>query len=427
LTLSFAINIIIGNKNRYKKKGGGRKAKKLNGLVGLCKKVNKLTKRRITMFSVNGKRLITVSLSLFVLFGVVSLSGCPTLAPMSSTKLEIGGDLVAGVLEAWNEDWYKFEVDKENTPLLLIFKNMGDADDAWLGYQINWYYKNKRDLVLLESIEVPPTGPANPNNIIIEDKARIFWVAPYKGTYQIRLYGYAQPVSENKKYQLPYMIGLAKPETYTDATEIAAGSVKEVNVVGDVISIFKLNASAGSIYRIRIEDTLSPDIVEPANTLEDIDVKIVRMDTDGDVTTVYNGKDALIDYTLATHSTDQNKYYLILENEYELGNVKVKITFEQISAGTLSASATANTITITGKEAKAYKLQVESGKTYTVTLQNTTGVTASLVKVESNGTQSQISPQFSVPNDNTNEYYLALKGIDESTSASVSVTFNTVT
>jgi len=378
------------------------------------------------MVTINSRSLISGSLCLFVLVGVISLSGCPTLVPMSSTKLEIGGDLVAGVLEAWKENWYKFEVDKENTPLLLIFKNMADADDAWLGYQINWYYKNKSDLILLESIEVPPTGPANPDNIIIEDKARTFWVAPYKGTYLIRLYGYAQPVSENKKYQLPYMIGLAKPETYNDATEIAAGSMKETNVIGDVISIFKLSASAGSIYRIRIEDTLSPDIVEPANTLKDIDVRIVRMDTYGHVTTVYNGKTTLTDYILATHSTDQNKYYLILKNGDEFGNVKVKITFEQIFAGTLSASATANIVTIMGKEAKAYKLQVDSEKTYTVKLENTTGVTASLIKVESNGTQSQLPSLFTVPSNNTNEYYLALKGIDESTSAPVSITFNTV-
>jgi len=377
------------------------------------------------MITINSRSLISGSLCLFVLVGVISLSGCPTLAPMSSTKLEIGGDLVAGVLEAWKEDWYKFEVDKENTPLLLILKNMADADDAWLGYQINWYYKNKSDLILLESIEVPPTGPANPNNIIIEDKARTFWVAPYKGTYLIRLYGYAQPVSENKKYQLPYMIGLAKPETYNDATEIAAGSMKETNVIGDVISIFKLSASAGSVYRIRIEDTLSPDIVEPANTL--IDVSIVRMDKDGHVTTVYNGKTTLTDYILATHSKDQNKYYLILKNGDEFGNVKVKITFEQIFAGTLSASATANTVTITGKEAKAYKLQVDSEKTYTVKLENTTGVTASLIKVGPDGTQSPLtSLSFTVPSNNTNEYYLALKGIDGNTSASVRITFNTV-
>jgi len=154
------------------------------------------------MVTLSSKNLISACFSLFIVFGAVLLSGCPTLAPMSSTKLEIGGDLVAGVLEAWKEVWYKFEVDKENTPLLLIFKNMADADDAWLGYQINLYYKNKSDLVLLESIEVPPTGPANPDNIIIEDKARAFWVAPYKGTYQIRLYGYAQPVSENKKISI---------------------------------------------------------------------------------------------------------------------------------------------------------------------------------------------------------------------------------
>jgi len=223
------------------------------------------------------------------------------------------------------------------------------------------------------------------------------------------------------------MIGLAKPETYNDATEIAIGSVKEVNVVGDIISIFKLNASAGSIYRIKIEDTIDPNIVAPENTLEGIDVKIVRMDADGDVTTVYTEKATLTDYLLATHTTDQNKYYLILENEDEFGNVKIKITFEQVLAGNLSASSTANTVTITGKEAKAYKLQVESEKTYTVTLQNMTGVTAGLIKVESNGTQSFLTfPTFIVPSDNTNEYYLVLKGIDESTSASVSVTFNTV-
>ncbi|MGC9053184.1 MAG: hypothetical protein ACP5KS_04790, partial [Candidatus Hydrogenedens sp.] len=213
---------------------------------------------------------------------------------------------------------------------------------------------------------------------------------------------------------------------YNDATEIAVGTVKEVNVVGDVISIFKLNVSAGSVYRIRIEDTIDPNIVEPDNTLSDIDVRIVRMDADGDVSNVYNDKATLTDYTLATHSTDQNKYYLILENADEFGNVKVKITFEQILAGTLSASSTANTIPITGKEAKSYKLQVESAKTYTVTLQNTTGVTASLIKVDSNASQSQLSfPTFVVPSDNTNEYYLTLKGTDESTSASVNVTFNT--
>lgn len=379
------------------------------------------------MVSVNSKNLVSGSLCVFVLFSVVFLSGCPTMAPLSSTKLEIGGDLVAGVLEAWKEVWYKFEVDKENTPLLLIFKNMGDVDNAWLGYQINLYYKNKSDLVLLESIEVPPTGPANPNNIIIEDKARTFWVAPYKGTYQIRIYGYAQPVSENKKYQLPYMIGLAKPETYNDATEIAVGSVKETNVIGDVISIFKLNASAGSVYRVRIEDTISPDIVEPGNTLADINVRIVRMDADGDVTTVYTDKTTLIDYTLATHTSDQYKYYLILGNGDEFGNVKVRITFEQILAGTLSASSNANIVTITGKEAKAYRLQVESTKIYTVNLENTTGVSASLIKVDSNGTQSPMTlPIFTVPGDNTNEYYLILKGTDESTSTSVGVTFNTI-
>lgn len=363
-------------------------------------------------------------------FSLLLFSGCPTLAPMSSTKLEIGGELVSGVLEAWKEDWYRFEVDKDNTPLLLIFKNVADADEAWLGYQINFYYKAKSGLMLLESIEVPPTGPANPDNIVIEDKDREFWVAPYKGTYQIRVYGYAQPVSENKKYQLPYMIGLAKPETYSDATEITAGSVKEVNVIGDILSIYKLNVSAGSVYRIRIEDTIDPNIVAPENTLQDIDVAIVRMDTDGDVSPVYNDKATLLDYTLATHTSDQYKYYLILGNEDEFGNVKVKITFEQILTGTLSASATANTVTIAGKEAKAYKLQVESGKIYSVILQNTTGVSASLITVESNGSQDTLSTlpfTIIVPTNNTNEYYLTLKGVDESTSASVSVTFNSTT
>ncbi|MGC9053477.1 MAG: hypothetical protein ACP5KS_06290, partial [Candidatus Hydrogenedens sp.] len=76
------------------------------------------------MVSIKSKNLITVCFSLFIVFSAILFSGCPTLAPMSSTKLEIGGDLVAGVLEAWKDVWYKFEVDKENTPLLLIFKNM---------------------------------------------------------------------------------------------------------------------------------------------------------------------------------------------------------------------------------------------------------------------------------------------------------------
>jgi len=363
----------------------------------------------------------------FGAFLTILLTGCPTSAPLNATKLEIGGNLEYGLLEAWKEDWYKFEVDKDDTPFILIFKNMRDIDmdNAWLGYQINWYYKAKGGLQLLEAIEKKPTGPANPNNIIIEDKARNFWVAPYKGTYYIRIYGYAQPVSENKKYQLPYMIGLAKPETYNDATELAVGTV-EVNVVGDVLSIFKLNASAGSVYRVKIEDTLDPNIVRPVNTLNNINVRIVRMDADGDVTTIYTDKTTLVDYTLTIHTTDQNKYYLILENTEELENVRVKITFEQILAGSLSASATANTIPINGKEAKAYKLLVESEKTYTVTLANLMGVSSSLIKVDSNGAQSQAYSPIIVPKDNTNEYYLILKGLDESTNASVSVTFNTL-
>lgn len=358
----------------------------------------------------------------------VLLSGCPTLTPMISTKLEIGGELVSGVLKAWKEDWYKFETNKDNTPLLLIFKNMADINDAWLGYQINLYYKSKDGLQLLESLEVPPTGPADPNNIIIEDKARTFWVAPYKGTYLIRVYGYAQPVSENKKYQLPYMIGLAKPETYSEATEIAVGYTGEVNVVGDILGIYKLNASASSVYRVRIEDTIDPNIVEPINTLEDIRATIVRMDADGDVSTVYSEKATLMDYTLATHTLDKYKYYLILGNVDEFGNVKVKISFEQILTGILSPSPTTNDISITGKEAKAYKLQVVSGKTYSITLQNTIGVSASVIKVEPSGSQSSLGLPTSIgPTGDTNEYYLVLKGTDESTLTLVSVTFKSTT
>jgi hypothetical protein len=155
--------------------------------------------------------------ALAVLVGVL-FSGCPTGAPMSTTKLEIGGEMVSDVLGAWKEKWYKFEIDADNTPFLLIFKNLDAADESWLGYQINWYYKGDNGLVLLSAMEEEPTGPANPNNVVIfENKERIFYVAPYKGTYYIRLYGYAQPTSENKKYELRYVIGLAKPETYAGA------------------------------------------------------------------------------------------------------------------------------------------------------------------------------------------------------------------
>ncbi len=368
--------------------------------------------------------LSTISMASICII-IVLFTGCPTLAPLSSTKLEIGGNPVSSVIEAWKEEWYRFEVDKDNTPLILIFKNLGGADDAWLGYQINWYYKAKGGLQLLNSIEVPPTGPANPDNIIIEDKARNFWVAPYKGKYYIRIYGYAQPVSGNKKYTLPYMIALAKPETYDDATELATGVVKEVNVVGDILSIFKLNVSPGAVFRIRVEDTLDDNIVKPINTLKNINVTIVRRNEDGNVFTLYTAQEInQIDYTLAVHTNDKNKYFLILENTYELGNTKIKITFGNILVGTLTASNTAQSISIKGKEGKAYKLQVESGKIYSVTLETIEDTSYSIIKVDANGNQSTVQTnQLSIPSGNTNEYYLVLNGKYESTSATVSVLF----
>ncbi len=389
----------------------------------------KLTKNRGEGTMVSREKNLFNVLSLIVVFCLTGLlfSGCPLGAPINATKLEIGGPLEYGVLKAWKDVWYRFDVEKDNTPLILIFKNLGDAGNAWLGYQINWYYKAKGGLQLINSVEVQPTGPANPANIIIfADKARQDFVAPYKGTYYIRLYGYTQPVKDSKNYELSYAIGLAKPETYDDATEIAVGSVKEVNVVGDIISVFKLNASAGSVYRVKIEDTLDPNIVRNTQNLNNIDIRIVRMDEYGKVSTMYQDKVTLTDYIFATHSTDNDKYYLILENTDEFGNVRLKITFEQILAGPLSPSSTANSVTIMGEEAKAYKLNVESKKIYTIIVQNTSGVSVSQLQIDSKGNQIAFSLPLIIPENNTNEYYLVLKGQAKSTNATVNVTFNLV-
>jgi len=352
-------------------------------------------------------------------------TGCKLKAPLNATKLEIGGEMVYGVLEAWKDAWYKFEVESDNTPFILIFKNMGNADSAWLGYQINWYYKNKGDLVLLNSVQVEPTGPADPENITIEDKTRIFNIAPYKGTYYIRIYGYAQPVSENKKYELPYMIGLAKPETYSDADNISAGASQEVNVVGDILSIYKLGIGAGGVYNIKIESTLDPNIVDSINVLESLLIQLRKVNADGDVSVLqqWSGPGDDIKYTYITHSSDTNAYYVVLQNVDEFGNVKVKVSLQQVSVASISPSKVA--VSVKGEEVKAYKLNVSAEKSYFITIENLTGgVYYSLLEVSPNGTISNLSSPFYVPKDNKDEYYLLLKGSSKKTDASGSITFN---
>jgi len=368
--------------------------------------------------------------ALAVLVGVL-FSGCPTGAPMSTTKLEIGGEMVSDVLGAWKEKWYKFEIDADNTPFLLIFKNLDAADESWLGYQINWYYKGDNGLVLLSAMEEEPTGPANPNNVVIfENKERIFYVAPYKGTYYIRLYGYAQPTSENKKYELRYVIGLAKPETYADATNIGVGTSQEVMVNADILSVYKLAVTPGNVFQLKIEDTLSTDIVNLEKPIAYLKLRLIRMNKHGDTSTIETREGfTKFAYNLPIHSTDTNSYYLVLETHegIEFKSVRANISLSQVPVESILPSETPKDVPISGKEIKALKLQVESEKVYSLTLVNSGGVNVSIVKINANSVVSDVlSPIFTVPKNNTDEYYIILEGTSLDTNATVRVTFNTI-
>lgn len=377
-----------------------------------------------------GKRfLLTISLMSGTLVAMFLLSGC-TGAPLNATKLEMNGQLVTDVLKAWETKWYKFEIENDNTPYILIFKNIGDYDDAWLGYQKAIYYESKDGLVLLESVEVPPTTPAD--QIIIEDKAREFKVAPYKGKYYIRLYGYAQPVSENKKYELHYAIGLAQPETYSGATAINPGGSVEALVLGDVYSIYKLEMPAGNAYRLQIKGTLNEDIYgSPENNWRyQVYSKIVRVNEYGDEITVTENVNAIEDYIFLIHPDDKNKYYVVLTGISEETVVRVKIYLNNITAGINPGENPS--VAIKGLDAKALKLNVQSNSIYRLQTQidgANTDVSVQYRVVAPNGNitpLTTINSLFTVPNNNVNVYYVILKGNAKATDANVKVTFESV-
>ncbi|MCX8065559.1 MAG: hypothetical protein N3G21_10365 [Candidatus Hydrogenedentes bacterium] len=359
--------------------------------------------------------------------GVFSFSGCGV--PLNATKLEMNGTLVTDVLKAWETKWYKFEVENDNTPYLLIFKNIGDNDDAWLGYQRALFYESEDGLVLLESIEVPPTEPAD--DIIIEDKAREFRVAPYKGNYYIRLYGYAQPVSENKKYELNYAIGLAKPETYSGATSISPGSSVETLVLGDIFNIYKLEMPAGDAYRLQISGTLNEDIYgNPEDDWKDeILGRIVQINEYGEEFTVTQNINAIEDFIFLLHPDDKNKYYLALTGAAENTATRVKILISNI---TVSVNPNENpTVPIKGLEAKALELNVQPNSTYKLQTQ-TEGANPDVLigyyRVSRDGDISTFYPTagtITIPNNNTDVYYIIIKGDSKATDANVKVTFGT--
>ncbi len=377
------------------------------------------------------KRILTNILFVAVSISFVSLfSGCPLGVPLNATKLEMGDPLVTDTLNAWETKWYKFEVEEDNTPYILIFKNLRSADDAWLGYQRTIYYKSKHGLVLLESVTVPPEGPAD--QIIIEDKARDFKVAPYKGTYYIRLYGYAQPVSENKKYQLNYAIGLASPETYSGATSINAGSSLEVLVLGDIYNIYKLEMPVGNAYRLQLKGILSEDIYgTPENNWRgQVFGRIVRVNQYDEEITVSDNINAIEDYLFLIHPDDKNKYYLVLTGTDELSYARVKIYLTNI---TISVNPAENpTVSIQGLDEKALKLNVQSNSQYRLTTE-VTGLNPTVdrgyLKVSPSGAISSfytIAGILSIPNDNKDVYYVVLKGTSKATDASVKITFESI-
>lgn len=386
------------------------------------------------MFTQKGNLFNVVVLALLI--GAL-FSGCPKGAPLNSTKLEIGGEMVSDVLGAWKEKWYKFEIDADNTPFLLIFKNLDAADESWLGYQINWYYENDRKLDLIDTVEVEPTGPANPDGVIIfEDKERIHYVAPYKGTYYIRLYGYAQPTSENKKYELRYVIGLAKPETYTDATNIEVGTSQEVTVNADILSVYKLAVTQGNVFQLKIEDTLSTDIVDLEKPITYLKLSLIRMSKHGYTSTILTEENfTKFVYNLPIHSADTNSYYLVLETRegIEFKTVRANISLIQIPVETIPPGETAKDVLISGKELKALKLQVEQEKKYSISLENYGGVNVSIVKINSNSVMTDILSHtdifpniFTVPKGNMDEYYIILEGTSLDTNTTVKITFNTI-
>ncbi len=379
------------------------------------------------------KTLINSIVAMLFSVAILSLfSGCPPVAPWKTTTLEIGGPLVTDVLKAWETKWYKFEVENDNTPYLLIFKNLGDVEDAWLGYQRAIFYESKDGLVLLESITVPPQEPAEA--IIIEDKAREFKVAPYKGTYYIRMYGYAQPVSENKKYELYYAIGLASPETYSGATSINVGSTVEELIVGDIYKIYRLEMSVGSAYRLQIKGTLNEDIYgKPEdNWKQQLSGSIVRVNEYNEEITITENLNSIEDYLFLIHPDDKNKYYLVLTGKGETSSARVKITLTNVTVAVNSGENP--TVTIKGLDEKALKLNVNSNSSYRLKTEVSgpkPSVNISYLKVNSNGTVSTFytimdMDIFTVPNDNKDVYYVVLSGTSKATDANVKVTFEAV-
>lgn len=388
-------------------------------------------------------------------FSTILLTGCPTITPQNPTKLEIGGPLVTAVLEAWDEDWYKFEVENDNTSVLLIIKNMEDHESVYLGYQINlfWHVIGTTHLELIASEESSPTKNANPLNN--EDKDRKTFVLPYKGTYYIRIYGYPSPISSgNKKYQLLYMIGLAKPETYKDATNIKDGDSKEVNVVGDILSIYKLLTSKGSIYKVSVANVTDPNIIE--NTSNTVVVNQIIQMKDGKTKSLLsfdevfaehnNFEEALqicglpFNYNLTLHSSSKNEYYLILENLDEFGNAKVKITLTKFEIKSLQADKD-TTVEVKGTTPQYVKLGVPPNKKYKITLDTMESLSKKVITITSNdqvggitigkddwdydSTNKNYTATFTVPSDSTDDYYLVLVG-NAGTDASIRVILTTL-